>query len=430
MTKIVSKKHALSLAASELIERELPILKSVYHSENELDLDVADWLSYYINHPDGTSVYHVDADTASNVTAQMTEYYHFMLAGLRLLFARPNSEVLKYFPCEMIQKHGDKFLEYARTEFARQGAVKNTLGGRFDAAMNPETGEIEGIYEFNGDTPVMLFESVNLQNLISSQITGTEETQQNDWWPTQVENFQHLAGKNVAVICDVTYIEDATTCETVAQMFEAVGAHAFFADLKHLGYDPMNLTVPFYIEGSAHIPDVIFILHPWEEMVMHSPEIIGNHRYWGAHTKFLEPSWRWFMSHKGFMVFLTDLLKTTAGNTRWGHIKHLSTSFSPDQFNGTYVSKPVHGRLSQNIKVVVDGVAKFETGGSYPDIPVVYQEYCPPFKLGDGRNFIVGGWVSGGDMDHLTQVTTICFREFDGGVLELTNERFIAHVTE
>lgn len=430
MQKIVSKKHALALNAADLIERELPILKSVYHSDSALDLDVADWLSYYINHPGGTSVYHLSEETAANAAGEMTLYYQFMLAGLRHLFTRSNAEVLKYFPCEMISKHGDKFLDYARTEFARVGATKNTLGGRFDAAMNPDTGEIAGIYEFNGDTPVMLFESVNLENIISEQITGTPETQHNNWWLRQIENFQGLTGKNIAIICDITYIEDATTCETVAQMFEEAGANTFFADLKHLGYDPQNLTVPFYVEGSVNIPDYIFILHPWEEMVMHSPEIIANHRFWGAHTKFLEPSWRWFMSHKGFMVFLTDWLQSSAIYSRWGHVKHLATSFSPDQFNGTYVSKPVHGRLSQNINIVVDGNVTFSTEGSYPDIPVVYQEYCPPFKLGDGRNFIIGGWVSGGVRDDLTEVSTICFREFDGGVLELANERFIAHVIE
>lgn len=431
MQKIVSKKHQLNLNAAELIDRELPILRSVYHSENELDFDIADWLDYYINHEgDGVSVYHMKREVGEEVVDQLTRYYHFMLHGLQVLFSKSDAEILKYYPCEMIEKHGRVFLEYAKSEFFKPGALRGTIGGRFDACLNPDTGKLEGVYELNGDTPVMLFESVNLENLFSTQISGSAENQFNDWWPNQMQNFQHLRDKNIGIVCDVNYIEDATTCETIAQMFDEVGANTFFSDLRHLVYDPSNLSVPFYIEGSANVPDVIFILHPWEEMVMYSPEIIANYRFWGPHLKFLEPAWRWFMSHKGFMVFLTEWLKDPKIKELYGDVRHLPTYFTPDSFDGTYVAKPVHGRLSQNIKVFVGGEVKHETGGQYNGIPEVFQEYRPPYKLGDGRNFIVGGWISGGNTINDTKVATLCFREFDGAVLDLQNERFISHVVD
>lgn len=429
--KIVCKKHVLDLDARSLIEAELPILKTVYDNASELNFDIAEWLEYYIKHDaGGVSVYHMSEEVGEGIRGTLTEYYHFMLAGLTHLFSKSNAEILKYYPCDMIRKHGDVFLDYAKSEFYKAGAMVNTIGGRFDAAVDPNTGKVVGVYEFNGDTPVMLFESVNLQNLFSTQITGSPDNQINDWWERSIENFSGLKDRNVAVLCDVNFVEDSTTSETVAQMFEATGANVFFTDVRDLVYDPQNMSVPFYIEGSVNVPDYIFILLAWEEMVQHAPEIIANHRFWGPHLRMLEPAWRWFMSHKGFMAFLSDWLKNPEVAAKWGHLPHLESSLSKEQFGGTYVEKPVHGRLSQNIKIVVDGKVAHETVGEYPDTPKLYQKYQPPFKLGDGRNFIVGGWVTGGMAAPLTEVSTLCFREFDTGVLDLKNERFISHVLD
>lgn len=53
---------------------------------------------------------------------------------------------------------------------------------------------------------------------------------------------------------------------------------------------------------------------------------------------------------------------------------------------------------------------------------MVYQQYLAPAHTIGRGNFIVCGWLAGNG------VKTLAFREFDHDVLDLSNERFIAHV--
>jgi glutathionylspermidine synthase len=93
----------------------------------------------------------------------------------------------------------------------------------------------------------------------------------------------------------------------------------------------------------------------------------------------------------------------------------------------------VLGRLSSNIRIHNGlGELEHESQGGYEDCERVYQEFCPPHRVEGRNNFILGMWMvseartllSG----HVGHAATMCIREFDAPVLELTNERFIPHI--
>src|SRR5690606_32789539 len=115
--------------------------------------------------------------------------------------------------------------------------------------------------------------------------------------------------------------------------------------------------------------DAIFMLLPWEEMMLSGRSILSYWNSWYRSTQFFEPPWRWFMSHKGMLAFITHLLDSDAlFRAKHKHLPHLRTELSPDYFvkNGLdYVAKPVVGRLSQNISIYRQGVPVESTEGQY-----------------------------------------------------------------
>lgn len=420
-----------ALSAAQIIADELPYVHAFYTHQEQLHTDVQDWLKFFIEHQQQLPMYGITEACADNLMAQMTEYYAMLLAALRQILKLDIQSARQWFTCKASADPSFvQFYEYARHEFFRQTPytmASSTIYGRFDAVVEPHSGKLAGIYEFNGDTPVMLFESVNLQNLIATSL-GKQEQQANDWWLHTQENFAAYQGKNIAVVCDVSFIEDASTTETIAQLFESVEAQVYFTTLEGLNHSVLELEQPFTIDGVQARPDVIFMMLPWEEMWVSGRDILAHWPSWQQNVQFLEPAWRWFMSHKGLLAWVSHLMDNDSGfRERWQHLPHLRTELSPDYFLQTgqdYVAKPAIGRLSQNITIHQQDAITLQTGGQYQGESMVYQAYLPPYQVTGRNNFIVGGWLAG------QKVCTLCFREFDGAVLDLKNERFIAHLLQ
>lgn len=138
----------------------------------------------------------------------------------------------------------------------------------------------------------------------------------------------------------------------------------------------------------------------------------------------------------GMMAYMTHLLETDpVYRTKYHDIPLLRTYMSPDTFiteGQMYVKKPTLGRLSSNIQIFNgDGVLTSATEGVYGEGPFVYQEYCEPRQVGDRGRFIGGVWMAPTGVRQVNaEPATFCIREFDGEVLQLSNERFIPHILE
>lgn len=424
---------AVPLQLDELIASELPFCQTLYNHQDELHQDMKECFSFFIENQAHLPVYVVQTDKAESIQHELSQYYQMLKDALKHAFDLPIDQLRYWFDCSAARDVGfGAFVDYAKATFvdhkqnvAAFAPASSAIYGRLDAVVDPATGDVLGVYELNGDTPVMLFESINLQNTIATGL-GQAEHQANDWWDMTQGRFRALAGKTVAVVCDVSYIEDSTTSETIAQVFDAVGAQVYFTTIESLNHTLLDIEKPFRIDGVATPPDAVFMLLPWEEMWTSGRDVLAHWPHWYKNVSFFEPAWRWFMSHKGLMAWASFLFAEDPDFAeRWAHVPHLHTELSPDYFithHLDYVVKPVIGRLSQNIQIVQNQTVVTQTDGHYGAEPMVYQQYCPPYQVADRPNMIVGGWLAG---DH---VATLCFREFDGAVLDLQNERFIAHV--
>lgn len=413
----------------DILNEELPWTQAFYRDEQgKLKEDVQAYFKYNMQHESNHPVYKIERAACAAIELTFEASYTAMVYALRrFLHEESDATVLHYMGDEFLGKY-PFFLDYARYTFNNAWDFQ-ALYGRFDAAISPVDGVITGIYEFNGNTPTMLFEAVNLQNRYCQEVTGDTDAQLNSQWHLMEDRLLKSMGK-VGVIHEANSFESTATAETIAQLF---GQHSqvLFADGTEFDRDLLNPQKPFMV-GEEHL-DVVFALIPWEELVSYCPEVYADWSKWCNNVQFLEPAWRWFMSNKGFMAYMTHLMETDEHCKRnWGHLPFLPTYMEPDKFiaaGEAYVSKPVIGRMSQNI-TLHDGKNQVicETDGAYPE-KRVYQKFCPPVSPTPGANAIYGMFMSPDGDDHRSVTAgSLCVREFDTVILNVSNERFIPHV--
>ncbi|MGY6271901.1 glutathionylspermidine synthase family protein [Achromobacter denitrificans] len=425
--------HPTDLSLDAILE-ELPFMKASYTDLNVLRQDVTDLFSFFTSNQQSMPFYTIKDANYDSLRDTFTDAYAMYVAAAQRLFQTP-ADIYSFFDCEMIREHGHNFIPYAEHTFNARGMIGQTLYGRFDAAVDPETERVTGIYEFNGDTPVMLCESINLQNRLTVSATGSSESQFNDWYFAVREMLKDQGlrpQRQYAVVCATEQVEDLATCETLSQVIGEV-ATCQLLDLDDLGFEHSAPSKPFQVSATGTSLDGVFILLPWEDMVMTFPEAFKTWRSWANNVAVLEPAWRWFISNKGMLAYVTHLLETDADfKTAWGHVPHLPTYLSPKRFidaGKPYVAKPMLGRLSSNIQIFDEGGSlKHESDGLYPDGPRVYQQYCAPGRVEGRNNFILGMWMAAKANARLATAATLCIREFDAPVLDLQNERFIPHI--
>lgn len=405
------------LDAAHIIANELPTLNWFYDDKSELHSDVHWLFGSFIDARANLPIITLPRDTGENMLYNMTRHYEMMIDGLGHLFKESDATIREYMKCSLTDsKYFGNFLEYAKSSYA---AGDKAIYGRYDIALNQD-GSVIGPYEFNGDTPVMLFESVNLQNLVSQAIYDSS-SQLNNWWGLNEQAMQYMRGKTVATVCALSAIDDLATTESIMQMMENVGAKPYLCDPTDLNHDLLHLEKPFEIDGVHARPDAIFMLLPWEEMVESGSEILANWRSWSHNVKFFEPPWRWFISNKGFFAYLTHLIETEPDFARkWIAVRHIPTYLTPNGMT-EFVQKPKIGRLGQNIQVHREGKVS-TTEGQYTTEPCVFQPITPSATI-DGNTVIGTAWIADG------QAATIAFREHPGMVTDLNEEQWVAHRT-
>jgi glutathionylspermidine synthase len=415
--QVVNKPISFNL--EQVVREEVPFLSVFYRDGEELNRDINDLLAFPVANKDNMPFYTMKDATTYKLNQQFEEYYQMMEYALVMAFH--DKELLrKFFDCEFLREHGDRFIPYAEATFHKKHPA---LYGRFDACFDPRSERLMGVYEFNGDTPVMLFESVNLQQRFAEEL-GTD--QYNNYWDIFIEQMSKQKYKNIAVACSTDFVEDMATCETLSQAFAAALPYASvqFLDLKELDYDP-NSRTPFYAQGSDVPLDAVYVLSPWEEMVSNCPQMLDNWTYWIDNVHLFEPAWRWFFAHKGMTALCTHLMRTSKSFAqKFGNVKLLPAYLTKEEcgHTGRMVEKPVVGRLSNNIRIWNNGELESDTGGYYTGENTIFQEYCAPYKVDGRNNFILGFWMMG------KHSASACFREFDSEVLSISNERYIPHI--
>jgi len=443
--------HNIGFSLNETMMAELPYTQALYRHEPkngqaaadaDFQQDVKDYFAFPLAHSENMPVYELGISACAEIETVFELSYAMLVEALGKLFARGNATVLEYMGCNFLRKH-PSFIDYAKFTYHDSGSARQSIYGRFDAVFNPETDKVEGIYEFNGDTPTMLFESALLQNQICERITGDGEMQLNSFYPlltSLFENMGEVPGK-VGIICDNNSFEDVATCEVLAQVIgDECGNEIRYVDTTEIDFDYNNKHNPF-CAGDDHFA-VMFALVPWEEIIesfsKHCPQAMEKWQDWAGHVTFLEPAWRWFISNKGIWAFVTHLFETDEDfKLRYAEVPLLPTYLSQDRFiekGEPFVGKPKIGRMSNNIEIFkADGSHEFSTDGAYAGDDRVFQMYAEPFKVNGRHNFIIGMFMVPDEATNYNTMrnataATLCIREFDSPVLGICNERFIPHI--
>lgn len=438
--------HNINFDLNVLMIEELPWTQAFYREalpdhpvqqEQAFKQDVLEYFEFPLKHSGAMPVYELGLSSCARIETAFEDTYAMLVNAVGRLFSESNNVLMDYMGCDFLRKH-PYFVDYARFTFRDHGSARQAIYGRFDAVLDPITETVTGIYEFNGDTPTMLFESVNLQNRVCEEVTGDTEMQLNSFYPNLQSLFNDLGpipGK-AAVIFDQDSFEDMATCETLAQIIGEQNT-CLFADVNEIDYSFERRENPFEI-GNDPL-SVIFALVPWEEMVESFPRAYSEWANWASGVTFLEPAWRWFISNKGIWAYVTHLLETDSMFAQqYRHLPILKTYTSAAKFiaaGAPYVAKPKIGRMSCNVEIFNGQNDKqFGTEGPYTD-DAVYQQYHAPGSVVGRNNFIVGMFMVpdvATDLNAMRGATasTLCIREFDSPVLGVSNERFIPHVLD
>lgn len=412
------------------------------------------FLNHYQRHLTGdkTVAYQLNHDVADRIVSQMNDYHYAITATVMQLLKYADRKTLHrvFETTTLTNTQLDLLIDIAKTEIDKtvltiqsetpKHAIDDMLDtsfyGRFDVPIN-EKGEIQGVYEFNSDTPVMLFESIVIQNCLSENL-GKSEYQYNEFFHLAENINKHYnnpyKNKNVAVIYSVEHIDDVATSMMVGQLLETMGANVYIGDLTQLNHDLYDMDKPFFVDGASETPiDKAYVLLPWEEMLVGNVGILEHHKKWLDNFQFLEPAWRWFYNHKGFQAFVTECLEDSelVDETIKSNVKsffkdvthmHIPTYWDNSKFDGvTYVSKPAIGRFSSDVTIHHIDKPIDALTGFYKDEKRVYQRYTPTATNGEYR-YMLGVWTFN------RHVAGIAFRETSNELYEEDREEFVPHV--
>lgn len=371
--------------------------------------------------------YTFSSEEITKLATACEEMYDALYDAVGLLLNNDTDLIPKFFGNDFI-KEFPEFVEYARHTYNK---INPAIYGRFDLAFYPD-GAIK-FYEFNGDTPTMLFESSCVNHVMLDKI-GKAGSQFNEWQEHFIYNIDKIVkpGQTLAVVAKMDITTDALTAEYIYNTAISCGVKAILMDFSDLEYEMMDKV--FHYQGD--IVHAVYILKPWEEMVEESPDIISEWRRWADKCFFFEPAWRWFTSNKGIWAYIYELL---VSNRYDDHVikytnkhAHVLAYVLPTYLEmerpvnlKDFVAKPIIGRCSQSIRVYKDGVMMHNTEGWYSDVPCIAQQWYPPPNLPERDQFVTCVWMAPYDYDNdraAMAASVVTVRECKGDVTNIISE--------
>ena len=261
--------------------------------------------------------------------------------------------------------------------------------GNFDFVPDKEGGI--KIYEYNGNTPVLTFESIVLQNCFIEDNGFASTSQYNNlsevWQYMFKSVFKNHGVLNTVFAGCPELLNDVLTLETMAYSAQASGHDTFIADIKEdIDFDFMEQV--FYKKDDDRPIDFMVNFFPWEDYDTYALDaFIKNYKNLienGKGTIVAEPAFKILMSNKAFLSFMTD----------YDYDRMVECGFIPTYLDKTklagskFIGKPVYGRMSSNIQFYENGVDMVnETEGAYSDTLFVYQPFIDMVKVNNDEDF-------------------------------------------
>lgn len=405
------------LSVEEIANKETVFLQAMLQDKLFKE-NFYSWFEFYDKNRQNMHVFSVNKDWAEKVGEVLTRLTSDLHDFVEEVLELSNEELFKNYPMPGVSKERYyQFADYARWTYERR---HRTIGSRYDFAIK-EDGSIF-IYEINADTPSMLFESMNLQNLMAEHL-GNKEAQFNEIWGMCGENPFVGPNETIAVITHDKTGEDFGTVESIAQLAELGQGTVLFSSLDDLMFDPLEKNrSPFFLKSIPETEiDNLYVMLPWEEMLQSEMDVMSNWQDWCEYVNFFSPAWAWFLSHKfllaDFSAEMGDVIKFDVDLPT----VFISSSRTAPEFID-YVSKPVVGRKSSAVTIhkAATGDTVKSKDNTYGDVPMVYQPLQETIKI-DGASVMGCMWT------YDQSAACLGFREFDGAILENENERVIMH---
>ena len=294
--------------------------------------------------------------------------------------------------------------QHITASWKRAGGRDPELYGRIDFWW--DGGAKAKFYEINADTPTTSYECAVVQWVVVNDLMKRGElpeglSQFNSLEEKIIARMAHL--RTVAAKRGITRLhfssmtdwrEDLTTTSYLDELAQKAGWDTKFIDIGLIGADetPHSPDIGTFYDTDREKIVALYKLMPWEHMY---------ETKWAKYVAldrvmYVEPPWKAIMSNKMLSVILWEMFPD--------HPLLLPAFTKPDSFKGTYVEKPIFGRISAGVKIfqnnLMTGSRRFdpdEPAAGYSKYPKIYQEFCPlPEMPGmPGWRYATGVWVVG-----------------------------------
>lgn len=282
--------------------------------------------------------------------------------------------------------------------------------GRFDLRYDGESPP--KMYEYNGDTPVLLLESARIQSGWQSELFKAG-SQFNRIEERLIETWRMVARRHPRVHFSslAGFAEANGNVDYMRAIARQAGIDDRFLFVEEVAWDS---TRDVFVDQYGELVSAWFKLYPWEWIF----EDAYADKLVDSRISVMEPAWKVLMSSKAILPILWQLFPD--------HPNLLPAYFSPEKLGKRYARKPMYGREGANVRLV-DGLNVAESPGPYGAHGYVYQELFPLPIFGSTTfgniHALVGSWVIG---EH---AAGIGIRE-SADVITPNIARFVPHVVQ
>ena len=244
------------------------------------------------------------------------------------------------------------------------------LYGRFDINGGIKQKDTH-VIEFNADTCSTLPETIHWQSLQNKELKGNNDSQFNNLSKDIGNILQNLKKtidhSNPFILgSSFGYKEDVLNVNSILDIAHEEGYKAFYINLEDVIFSEEN-GILYEINGEYQMVDVWFKMIPWDWMFNEEPKLAKelSNIICKDLCSVLNPPYSAIWQNKKFMSYITE------------HFPNdfiAKTYLNKPNFND-FVSKPVYGRLGENIDI--NGKLNSKSKGDFANQDKVYQKYYP-----------------------------------------------------
>lgn len=375
----------------------MPILREI-SKERDNWKKIADSIGYnYYDNGDGTFAwnekvrYSLSQKDVSNIEKATEELHNMCLEVVNDVIMKGDIEKF-HIP--------EKAMDYVSNSWKQS----DFLIGRFDFAWTPSGLKM---IEYNADTPATIPEStemlrlwlkdLKMGNFIKNKLSYFKSL------PTilsqnkiiiELTDFRYVSeSNNIHIIPYPDNVEDKTHGIFWAAFAKAAGWNPILCELEDL-----QVTEDGNFIHKGITVDNVIRMYPWEFMLREE----GCANLYKNSCNFMNPAWTTLLSNKALLPTLWE---------KFPNHPLLIPSFWDKRGMTDYVTKPIHSRGGENVKIFVNNELIEDSEGSYNDYKIVYQEKVDTRYIDSSVSTSLGSWIVGSNFAGIT------FREDERNVV-------------